>query len=423
MHSGTPSSYAGNLLTTTANYPDALFTNTLSRDGTVVAGGTACDAVGETCVMTGVLDYEWTPTDSATTSCQISSSTAYQFDFVLECNNDYNGTDLIAQSCGVDMRQALDLTSFGSFSLDGNLDFCKTAATDFPITWTDTFEVQEWVFLWFDSTAIVSDILLSSTSSTLRAIGQTIVADGTFTSSKAIEAVGIKSYTVDRLNFGATTWQLWNGALASATSTGANADAYTTIGTNVNFQRTITASGDKKTYSIATWFTPNIKLNTAIGGSRTEHMILLPDDKAQTLTFRMTVALRIYSDTTQTFARRRRLMYRDEAVPMVPVNDVSLQTSEVDVRVPENVQVSADGSVTVVSAPATLSVGAIAGIAAIGAAVAAAAIGLTVVIVRRRKQAAAEADAEQAMAQVHASTDFLVSGKSVKASTSGKVIA
>jgi hypothetical protein len=247
-------------------------------------------------------------------------------------------------------------------------------------------------------------------------------------SSKAVQAVGIKSYSVARTGTGATTWELWNGdSLASATSTGANADAYTTIGTNVNFQRTITASGDKKSYSIATWFTPNIKLATTAGTDRSLHMIVLPDDRGATLTFRMTVALRIYSDTTQTFSRRRRLMYRDAAIPMQPVSDLSLETSPVNVKVPENVQITNDGRVTVVNATGTLSVGAIAGIAAIGAAVAAAAIGLTVVIVHRKKQTAAKADAEAAMAQTQRSTEFLVAnGKSVKpfpTSTNGMVIA
>lgn len=211
---------------------------------------------------------------------------------------------------------------------------------------------------------------------------------------------------------GDTSYSLWDGALASATSADADATAdRSEMGDKVNFLRSIVASVDKKTYSIATSFTPNIKLATAAGTSRAEHMIVLPDDKDATITFTMTMALRLYSDTTQTFERRRRLLYRDASVPLVtadPVNDIELQTSPVNVKVPGNVQISTDGSVTVISTPATLSVGAIAGIAAIGAAVAAASIGLAVVVVRKHKQtAAAKADAEAALVQ-QGSTEFMI---------------
>jgi hypothetical protein len=136
-------SYSGNNLLTLANYPASAFENTLSADGSSM-----CDAPGETCTMTGVLTYTWTPSDPPTTSCKISSSTPYQFEFMLQCNNDYNGTDLITQSCNTPMREALGLSAFGSFSLEGNLDFCKTASTDFPITWSTAFDVAEWVSDW-----------------------------------------------------------------------------------------------------------------------------------------------------------------------------------------------------------------------------------------------------------------------------------
>jgi hypothetical protein len=251
--------------------------------------------------------------------------------------------------------------------------------------------------------------LFSLSFSATRTIGQTIQAGGIFTSAKDIEAVGIKSYKVVRGGNGdAAEWDLW--ALAARTSATANDDSYTTIGTAVNFQRSIVGAA-KKSYTIATYFTPNIRLNTALAQdlttSRAAAMIVLPDDRNKELTFTITIALRLYSDTTSSF-RRRRLMYRDESVPLEPVNDIELQTSPVTLKVPATVQISKDGSVTVYSAPATLSVGAIAGIAAIGAAVAAAAIGLTVVVVRKHKQtAAAKADAEAALVQ-QGSTEFMI---------------
>lgn len=383
---GALSNYAGNFLLDPAQYGDTtpVFTNVPGTDPTTCT-------FGQNCVMTGTLQYAWTPNAAESASCKISSNDPYQFDFKLQCKADYNGT--INSVCGADMRGALDLSAFGSFSLQGNLDFCKAASTDFPITWSSAFDID-------DAT---------------RTIGQTIQAGGSFTSAKAIAAVGIKSYTVVRGGTGdSATWSLWDG-VTGVTSTGANNDAYTTIGTNVNFQRSIVATGDKKGYTVTTWFTPNIKLNSGLAAGtltadRLAYMIVLPDDKSKTLTFTMTIALRLYSDTTQTF-RRRRLMYRDAVIPAVapePVNDISQTTSPVSLKVPDTVQINKDGSVTVVTAPATLSVGAIAGIAAIGAAVAAAAIGLTVLVVRKHKRdAAAKADAEAALVQ-QGSTDFMV---------------
>jgi hypothetical protein len=137
--------------------------------------------------------------------------------------------------------------------------------------------------------------------------------------------------------------------------------------------------------------------------SRGDYLISLPNDKGATLSFTMTLAIRLYSDTTQNFAgQKRRLLYRDTTVPVITtadaVSDVEFVTSPVGLKVPENVQVSTDGSVTVLSTQNGLSTGMVAGIAAIGAVLGAAAIGLTVVLVRRKQRnAAAQADAEAAI--------------------------
>ena len=101
----------------------------------------------------------------------------------------------------------------------------------------------------------------------------------------------------------------------------------------------------------------------------------------------------MYSDTTQNFdGARRRLMYRD-VVQTIPssgsVEESVIETLPIGVKVPENIQISQDGTVTVVSVQSGVSTGAIAGIAAIGAAVGIAAVGLTIFIVRRKKNAVA----------------------------------
>lgn len=130
-------------------------------------------------------------------------------------------------------------------------------------------------------------------------------------------------------------------------------------------------------------------------------MIYLPADKDQLLSFTITAIIRMFADSQQTFTRRRRLLYRD--VPVVSsaaVNDIELETKPVSIKVPANIQVSKDGSVTVVNSTQTLSTGAIAGIAAMGAVVAAAAIGLAVLLVKRhQKKAATRVDSEAAMVQ------------------------
>lgn len=144
IHSGSGGSatYAGLALgeSGSSSYPGGAWSNALTLDGTVKSDGSACSAVQDVCVMRGTLSYTWTPTPAQTASCSISSATAYQFDFYLQCFANYNGT--IASVCNVPMRQALDLTSFASFKFQGNVDFCKSAATDFPISWSQNFDVD-----------------------------------------------------------------------------------------------------------------------------------------------------------------------------------------------------------------------------------------------------------------------------------------
>lgn len=145
LHDGTGASatYATLALGETGStaYPDGTWDNTFTRDGTVKSDGNPCEAVGDVCAMDGVLEYTWTPTPAVATSCSISSTTPYQFAFLLGCDTTYNGT--INSVCDLPMRQALDLASFGSFRFQGNVDFCKTAETDFPLTWSTAFDVAE----------------------------------------------------------------------------------------------------------------------------------------------------------------------------------------------------------------------------------------------------------------------------------------
>jgi hypothetical protein len=171
--------------------------------------------------------------------------------------------------------------------------------------------------------------------------------------------------------------------------------------------------------SISTSFTPNIKLYDSVQltfdsvGSRGAYMISLPNDKSLTLSFTATLIIRMYSDATQNFAgARRRLMYRDTPVPVfrsaTAVSDSEYSTSPASVKIPSNVQVSGDGSVTVLNTQPALSTGAIAGIAAIGAVVGGALVAMTILLVRRQqKKNAARAEGADFAAIVQApSGDF-----------------
>lgn len=252
----------------------------------------------------------------------------------------------------------------------------------------------------------LSSFFLTHFHSTSRQIGQTIKASGAFTSQKQLAGVAIKEYRVSRSDL-TGFWSMWSAASDSATSSGA-AGVATTVGSNTQFTTSIGSSNGAKNWAISTSFTPNIKMYSSVQSSfgttdaRGDYLISLPNDKGLSLSYQITLVVRLYSDSTQNFAgAKRRLLYRDTAVPVVKsaaaVDDLELKTHQVGVKIPDNVSVSKDGQVTVITGQQGLSVGVIAGIAAIGAVVAGAAIGMTVLIVRRRRQQReAAADAEKA---------------------------
>lgn len=141
--SGNDIVYAGLRLGDTSYYPGASWSHVYSnnQDGQHLPDGTAACGLGEQCSLAGVLSYSWKPSPSVPSSCSISSSTSnYQFDFVLNCNSSYAGT---TNGCGTRMRTALAIPQLGAFTFDGNINFCKSANTDFPITWSSVFDVAE----------------------------------------------------------------------------------------------------------------------------------------------------------------------------------------------------------------------------------------------------------------------------------------
>ncbi|KAI9034097.1 hypothetical protein DFJ74DRAFT_5497 [Hyaloraphidium curvatum] len=310
------------------------------------------------------------------------------------------------------MRDALQLTNLGAFKFTGNIDFCKSAQTDFPITWTTQFDVLQ----------------------TSRQIGQTIEANGVFTTNKQLDAVAIKGYRVSRTQR-TGYWDLVAPAAGSALAAG-SAGSPTALGTNVNFVSDIVSGDSGKQWTLRTSFTPNIKLfssvqsllNTDVSTSQPLAMITLPDDRNLVIAYTITMLIRMYADQRQNFAgqRRRRLLYRDVAVQNIEtaasVQDAELTTKPVTIRVPENIQVSSDGSVTVLSTSSspTLSAGAIAGIAVVGAVVAAALVALGVLLARRSKRnAEAKADAEAAAA----SADKMLAQAKLSKTTTSRVVA
>lgn len=403
VHSGAGSSatYAGLALgeSSSTSFPGGTWSNTFTSNGTLTGDGTPCDTVGENCVMQGILSYQWTPTPSKTASCSISSNTAYQFDFVLQCSTSYNGT--IGSSCGTAMRDALALPNFGSFKFSGNVNFCKSAATDFPLSWTQNFDVM----------------------SSSRSIGQTITAAGAFTVDKMLSAVAIKEFRVARSDLSGF-WSMWTAAGDSATAS-ASSGSRSAVGDNVQFGASIDPSNSGKQWAISTSFTPNIKMYSGVQSnfntvsSRGAYLISLPNDKGQSISFRITMVVRLYADSTQTFAkmRKRRFAYRDAIVQAIKgaaaVSDLELTTGPVGMKVPDNIQVSKDGSVTVLQT-SSLSIGAIAGIAAMGAIVGSVLVTAGILIVRRRQrnaERAAKATVGMEAAWQAGSTDFL-SGRS-----------
>ncbi|KAI9003442.1 hypothetical protein DFJ74DRAFT_694869 [Hyaloraphidium curvatum] len=162
-------------------------------------------------------------------------------------------------------------------------------------------------------------------------------------------------------------------------------------------------------------------------------MISLPNDRNLPLSFTITVLVRMYADTTMSFTegtvgrrRGRRLLYRDFEVQEIDrapaVHDAELVTRPVKIRVPENVQVSTDGTVTVLNVSSqTLSPGAIAGIAVVGTALAAALVAAGVLLGRRsrRRSSQIKADAEAA----GASADEILAAAKIPKTHSAHIVA
>lgn len=354
IHSGT--NYAGVTLT-------GDFTYTATLDGTKKANGQPCAVAGDVCKLSGILSYTWLPT---TGSCSLSSEQAYQLDVTLECNS--TGINSV---CGKPMRDALALPSFGSFQLTGNIDFCKAATTNFPISWPVPFDVA---------------------GSSVRTIGAQIVTTGTLEANKKIYGIALKNYRVSRSGL-TGEWSLWNAGATNVAYGDAGYDgSLTSVGTATGFvfsQPQSASNGLRWTVSAS--FTPNIRLFSGPQGFTTtagqgNFMIVLPDDKGDQLTFRMAIDLRLYTDSMP-FARRR-LLYRDATIKTAQpaaVNDASASTNPISITVPENLQVSGDGSMTVIKTGA-LSIGAIAGIAVAGAVVGIAGIGIGLFVLKRKQR-------------------------------------
>lgn len=368
IHSGT--TYAGLTLAGQWSYQAV-------RDGTVKSDGNPCSTPGDVCQLSGTLKYTWTP---ATGSCSLSSTQFYQFDFVLACNS--TG---VSNSCGAPMRSALALPSFGSFELAGNIDFCKAASTDFPISWPAPFNVQ---------------------GGTSRTIGSKIVTEGTLSANKKIYGIALKNYRVVRSGLSGE-WSLWNAGDTDVPFGGSGyAGSLTTIGTNTGFVFAQPVSSNNGfEWALSASFTPNIKLysTSKVIESTTDSgnfMVSLPNDKGDTISFVMSIDLRLYTDSVSPFARKRRLRWRDARVQSgepAAIRDASASTDPVGIAVPVNMQVSTDGTVTVVkTSTAGLSTGAVAGIAAMGAIVGIIGAGLAVFAVRRHQKKAHEGDTEAA---------------------------
>lgn len=359
IHSGTL--YAGLDL-------DGTWSHTASRTGLVQADGSACAADGDTCMLAGVLSYAWTP--STSTTCSLSSSTAYQFDFVLGCN-----ATSISDECGNPLRDAVVKPKFGQFELVGNIDFCRVAATDFPISWPTPFDHAG------DST---------------RTLGGAITTSGILEAKKKIVGIALKEYRVFRSDL-TGSWSLWS---PGSTSVAYGATGYdgssTAIGLNTGFvfSDPVSSNGGMR-WTISASFTPNIKIYTTAKNfvsttAQGNYLIILPDDAGKLISFTTTIDLRLYTDS-QAFSRRR-LLYRDAQVSLAEpagVQDASVSTSPITLTVPSSVQVSngSEGDQTpVVKSSAGLSAGAVAGIATVGVLAGLAGIGLVGFAVWRHKR-------------------------------------
>lgn len=385
--------YAGLVLGTanSASYPGGRWTHSYvgSQDGQHTANGSPCDSVGDVCSLSGILTFSWKPQATVPASCTMSSNNLYQFDFHMSCNSTYNGT--LGQACDQEMRVGLDIPSLGGFKFSGNINFCKSAQTDYAIGWSKPFDVD----------------------SQTRELGQSIGIHGVFSTDKKLSAVAIHEFRVSRLDL-AGYWSMWNPASDTATEDASTGDV-TPAGASTGFVKTIVAADGNKKWSIAASFTPNIRMYSAMQtnfdtvDSRGNYLVSLPNDKGLTLSFQVTAIFRMYADQTQNFGgarrrlravRRRRLVYRDQTVPSVAasaVDEMEVKTKPVDMSVPGSVSISKQGTITVSKAPSPgLSLGAIAGIAVIGSLTGVAVVGIGLLVVRRNRR---RREADEAAAQ------------------------
>lgn len=223
--------------------------------------------------------------------------------------------------------------------------------------------------------------------------------------------MAIKSYRVTRNDLSGF-WEMWAPADASSTADGSDGQPSSGVGVKTNFAKSIGSSNGRKSWSISTSFTPNIQMlstvqELATTSSRGDFLVTLPNDKGVTLGFRITIALRLYADASQTFLSRRRKQRRliwvevEREVTKLPASateDVELSTKNTFLKVPDTVQVFKDGTVKVdnnstpTGTGGAVSPGLIGGIIAIIAGIAAAVgCGVAVVLHHRRRAASSAA--------------------------------
>jgi hypothetical protein len=340
-------------------FPESSFASS-GQDGQKTPEGENCTSYGQKCAMLGTLEYSWMPEPGF---CTISSTEAQQFSFMLGCLAEgYNDP----AECAQPMRVVLgNPETFGAWKLSGNIDFCKSAESEFGLTWEPAFDV----------------------ASTTRLLGQPISASGSFSLLKKLAAVKVEAFRVSRADLTGDPWELWN---ADTTNTYAiDSGSRTAIGTGTNFHRTITTSDSGFTWTVSTYFTPNIRTMSGTVSKeyadRMGEMIVLPSDNELTLSFRASLVVRLFGDSTQTPGglrrRRRRLEYREvEVASLEPAEGVEVQTRSVVVSVGNGIPVA---SVTGQQSTGLSggAVGAIVGV--VGAAIAVA--GVAGVLVWRRK--------------------------------------
>ena len=361
-------------------FPEAAWTSsyTAGQNGLITPEGEDCTSNGQKCSLAGGINYSWKPTVGSTPeSCTLASTNAQQFSFMLGCLAEgYND----ASECDQPMRVVLGFPeTFAAWKLQGNLDFCKSASSDYAISWSPAFDV----------------------ASSTRQVGQPIQAGGSFSLLKKLSGVKLEAFRVSRadLTGGSGYWSLWNPDMTNnaATDSGSKTD----MGTNVNFLKSITTSDGGYSWRLDTSFTPNIKLTSdevaSTYAARPDHMIVLPSDNGDTLLYRVTLIVRLFADSTQTptgsrlLGRKRRLQYRqietvqDVARP-AEMERVEVSTRAVQLAIGSGIQAGGGGN-TVTAKSTGLSAGAIGGIVALAVSAAIALAVAGVLIYRKRKQA------------------------------------